>query len=153
MSVLTDLLGSIVKQVLGSAGEQLRTGLNPGAGTTAGKRMPAGESADGLLPPMAGPYRRVRVNDRFGGARSGGIFAGYDVDGTEVRVFVWLCPSPAAALERVREAGDGVAGSISWSRGAYCYSAASHETEGDVGLPATPEQVAALERFTAAFPY
>jgi hypothetical protein len=150
MSVLTDLLGSIVKQVLGSAEQQSRPQTAAGAPA---KRMPAGESADGLLPPMAGPYRRVRVNDRFGGARSGGIFAGYDVDGIEVRVFVWLCPSPAAALERVREAGDGVAGSRFWSRGPYCYSAASNETEGDEGLPATPEQVAALDRFIAAFPF
>ena len=192
MSGLGDLFGSIVKQVIGTAEEQLRAqaGLTTPAATAAdaaaapadkapygmgGKRSPTGETLDALLPATAGPYRRTRVNDRFGGARSGGIFAGYDVDGIEVRVLASLCPSPAAARERVRSArDDGAAvggfavtassvatepsyvaapGTILWTRGAYCYSASSHGTDGDVALPATPAQVAALDRFMTAFPF
>ena len=93
MSVFTDLLGSIVKQVIGSTDAPAPAGTAPGG--MAGKRMPSGETVDGLVPPTAGAYRRVRVNDRFGGARSGGIFGAYDVDGVEVRVLASLCPSAA----------------------------------------------------------
>lgn len=195
MSGLGDLFGSIVKQVIGTAEEQLRAraGLATEAAAPAatpadaaapadkapygmsGKRSPTGETLDALLPSAAGSYRRTRVNDRFGGARSGGIFAGYDVDGIEVRVLASLCPSPGAARERVRSArDDGAAvggfavtassvatepsyvaapGTILWTRGAYCYSASSHGTDGDVALPATPAQVVALDRFMTAFPF
>jgi hypothetical protein len=192
MPGLGDLIGSIVKQVVGVAEEQLRAqaglatqGTTPAAAPAAaadktpygmgGKRMPAGETVDALLPAAAGPYRRTRVNDRFGGARNGGIFAGYDVDGVEVRVLASLCASPAAAQEQARSARDdreavagfavtaasvgtepsyvAAPGTILWTRGAYWYSASSHGTEGDVALPATPEQVSALDRFMAAFPY
>ena len=191
MPGLGDLLGSLVKQVVGTVEEQLRAqaGSTTPAATPAdaaapgdkapygmsGKRSPAGETLDALLPSAAGPYRRTRVNDRFGGARSGGIFAGYDVDGVEVRVLASLCASPAAARERVRSARDdreevggfevtgasvgtepsyvAAPGTILWTRGAYCYSASSHGTDGDVALPATPGQVAALDRFMTAFPF
>jgi hypothetical protein len=193
MPGLGDLLGSIVKQVIGTAEEQLRAqaGLaTPGADTAApagtaptdtapygmsGKRMPVGETVEALLPSVARTYRRARVNDRFGGARSGGIFAGYEVDGVEVRVLASLFASPAAARERVRSARDNreevggfavtgasvgtepswvtVPGGIVWSRGAYCFSASSHGTEGDVPIPATPEEIAALDRFMTAFPF
>jgi hypothetical protein len=186
-----DLLGSIVKQVIGAAEEQIREQVGqktPAAPPTdaaapvdgapygmSGKRMPAGETVEALLPSTVGPYRRTRVNDRFGGAHNGGIFGGYDVDGIEVRVLASLCASAAAARERVRSAREGgeelggfavtgasvgtepsyvsVPGSLLWSRGAYCYSASSHGTEGDVPLPATAEQIAALDRFLAAFPF
>ena len=197
MPGLGDLFGSIVKQVLGTAAEELATqaGLTKpattppssasstdtaaAAGTTpygmGGKRMPSGDTPEALLPATVGPYRRTRVNDRFGGARSGGIFAGYDVDGVEVRVLASLCSSAAAARERVRSAREGgqelggfavtgssvgtepsfvsAPGSILWSRGAYCYSAGSHGTDGDIAIPATPEQIAALDRFMNAFPF
>jgi hypothetical protein len=191
MAGLTDLLGSIVKQVIGTAGEHLRAQaeLATPAATPddaaapagrapygmSGKRMPAGETAEVLLPSVARRYPRTRVNDRFGGARSGGIFGAYNVDGVEVRVLVSLCASPAAARERVRSTRDGrgelgsfavtgssvgtepswvaVPGAIVWSRGAYCFSASSHGTEGDIPLPATPEEVAALGRFMTAFPF
>ena len=190
MPGLGDLFGSIVKQVIGTAEEQIRAqaGLTkpaapadaaaPSAGAPYGmsaKRMPAGETVDALLPSTVGPYRRTRLNDRFGGARNGGMFGGYDVDGVEVRVLASLCASPAAARERVRSARDGgeevggfavtgasvdtepswvtAPGTITWTRGAYCYSASSHGTEGDISLPATPEQIAALDRFMTAFPF
>lgn len=194
MAGLGDLFGSIIKQVIGTAEEQLRAraGLEtPPAATTpadatpadatkapygmGGKASPSGETVEALVPSVAGSYRRTRLNDRFGGARSGGIFGGYDVDGIEVRVLASLCASPAAARERVREARDGgeelggsavtgssvgtepswttAPGAILWSRGPYCFSASSNSTDGDVGLPATPEQIAALDRFMRAFPY
>jgi hypothetical protein len=191
MPGLGDLFGSIVKQVVSAAEEQLRdqAGLTtpapvpsdpakPGEAAPygmSGKRMPAGDAVDALLPSSVGSYRRTRVNDRFGGARSGGIFGGYDVDGVEVRVLASLCASPASARERVRSARDGgedvgglavtgasvgtepsyvsTSGSILWTRGAYCYSASSHGTDGDVAMAATAEQMAALDRFMTAFPY
>lgn len=191
MPGLGDLLGSIVKQVIGTAEEQLRAqaGLATPAtapaaadATTAAapygmsrKRAPAGDTVEALVPSAAGPYRRTRVNDRFGGARSGGIFAGYAVDGIEVRVLASLCPSPAAARDRVRSARDGgeelggfavtgasvdtepswvtVPGAIFWSRGAYCFNASSNGTDGDIALPATPAQIAALDRFMTVFPF
>ena len=191
MAGLGDMLGSIVKQVIGAAEEQLRAQAGqatPAAPAPAGaapadtapygmgdKRSPTGETVETLLPSAAGIYRRTRVNDRFGGARSGGIFGGYDVDGVEVRVLASLCASPAAARERVRSARDNrdelggfavtgasvgtepswvaVPGAMIWSRGAYSFSASSHGTEGDVPIPATPEEIAALGRFMTAFPF
>ena len=181
MAGLGDMLGSIVKQVIGAAEEQLRAQAGQAAPADTApygmgdKRSPTGETVETLLPSAAGIYRRTRVNDRFGGARSGGIFGGYDVDGVEVRVLASLCASPAAARERVRSARDGgeelggfpvtgasvgtepswvtVPGAIVWSRGAYCFSASAYGTEGDVPIPATPEEIAALGRFMLVFPF
>jgi hypothetical protein len=201
--MLEELLDTLKQAVLNAL--QQRTGIDPGpvadrpapqAGATssraatvppsgpppaqdplglAGRRMPAGDTVDAVLPPQVGEFTRSRVNDRFGGIRSGGTFAGYRGDGVEVRVLVTLLRDAAAARERVREAGaeDGehggaqpaqqslgtepsyslAPGSAVWSRGAYCFSASSSDTEGDVPLPATPAQIAALERFIRAFPY
>jgi len=139
------------------------------------RRMLTGESLDAVLSTQAGEFTRSRVNDRFGGIRSGGVFAGYRRAGVEVRVLVTLLRDPAAARDRVREAGaaggehGGLAvgkqslgtepsfslapGSAVWSRGAYCFSASSSDTDGDIALPATPDQVAALDRFMRAFPF
>jgi hypothetical protein len=199
--MLDDLLGALKQGVLNAL--QQRTGIDLGASadatqprssaTTAtaapppgpaptgdplglaGRRMPAGETLDAVLPVQAGEFTRSRVNDRFGGIRSGGVFAGYRGGGVEVRVLVTLLRDAAAARERVREAGGqggehgGAApaqqsfgtepsyslapGSAVWSRGAYLFSASSSDTDGDIALPATPDQVAALERFMRAFPY
>lgn len=137
--------------------------------------MPAGESVDGLVPPVVGPFSRRRVNNNFGGPRSGGVFAAYLGDGVEVRVLASLASSAAAARKQVASSGAGdeaagvarataessgtepsfaaAPGVFTWSRGPYWFSVASHGTEGDVALPATEDQIAALERFMTAFPY
>ncbi|MGH7513307.1 MAG: hypothetical protein ACREOQ_10330 [Gemmatimonadales bacterium] len=139
------------------------------------RRMPAGETVDAVLPAQAGEFTRSRINDRFGGIRSGGIFAGYRGDGVEIRVLVTLLRDAAAARAQVGEAGGGggeqggaaptarsvgtepsfsfAPGSAVWSRGAYCFTASSSDTDGDIPLPPTPAQIAALERFMRAFPY
>jgi hypothetical protein len=101
-----DLLGSLVKQVIGTAEEQLRA---------------------------QAARERVR-SARENGEEVGGFGITASSVDTE--------PSFVAAP-----------GTILWSRGAYCYSASSHGTEGDLPLPATPEQVAALDRFMTAFPF
>ena len=60
----------------------------------------------------------------------------------------------AAAESRDTEPSFSAApGSFAWSRGPYWFSASSHGTDGDVGLPATAEEMAALARFMAGFPY
>jgi hypothetical protein len=137
--------------------------------------MPSGETVNQLLPQTVGSFTRTRVNDRFGGVRSGGIFAGYSDGGSEVRVLVSLAGTAAAARDQVRGSRDetqklgGAApmaeslgtepsysqapGGIVWSRGAYWFSASANGTEGDMPLPATPDDVAALDRFIRAFPY
>jgi hypothetical protein len=137
--------------------------------------LPPGESVDALLPSAAGEFSRVRVNDRFGGPRAGGVFGLYEAEGAAVRVLVSVASSPDAARRMVgqfrtgeREAGVPPAtaeslgtepsysrapGSFIWSRGPYVFCASSHDTEGDVALPATPAQVAVLDRFLAVFPY
>jgi hypothetical protein len=136
--------------------------------------MPSGESVDVVFPARVGEFGRARINDRFGGIRSGGVFAGYRSGDVEVRMLVTLHRNAAAARERVREgrgedgSGEGATskeslgtessyslnpGSAVWNRGPYCFSASSNDTEGDEPLPATAEQIAALERFMAAFPY
>ena len=71
------------------------------------RRMPAGETVDAVLPAQAGEFTRSRINDRFGGIRSGGIFAGYRGDGVEIRVLVTLLRDAAAARAQVGEAGGG----------------------------------------------
>ena len=137
--------------------------------------MPAGEAVDTLVPPAVRGFARTRVNNNFGGARSGGVFAGYSVDGVEVRVLASLAPNAAAArtqIEAASRAGEeaglpkatteslntepsfsAAAGAIVWNRGPYWFSVSSHGTDGDVALPATATEVAALERFMADFPY
>lgn len=161
----------------GSAERQAAVPAATGAGATAsgpaperdplglaGRRMPAGDTVDAVLPVEVGNFVRSRVNDRFGGIRSGGIFAGYRGEGIEIRLLVTLYRDAATAREQVRqqcgvqslgtEPSYSIApGSVVWSRGAYCFSASSADTEGDVPVPATPAQVAALDRFMAAFPY
>jgi hypothetical protein len=173
--MLDDLLGALKQGVLNAL--QQKTGVDLGARTGpapaadpigfAARPVPAGETVDAVLPLAAGEFVRRRVNDRFGGIRSGGIFAGYAGAGVEVRVLVTLLRSAEAAREQVRQsAADGTThsfgtepsyslapGSAVWSRGPYCFSASSSDTEGDEPLPPTPEQVAALERFLRAFPY
>jgi len=141
----------------------------------AGRRMPAGDTVDAVLPGQVGEFTRSRINDRFGGIRSGGIFAGYRGDGVEIRVLVTLLRDAAAARAQVGEAGGGegehggaaptarsvgtepsfslAPGSAVWSRGAYCFTASSSDTDGDIPLPPTPAQIAALQRFMRAFPY
>lgn len=137
--------------------------------------LPPGESVDALLPPQVGDFARTRVNDRFGGPRAGGVFGAYAGHGGYVSVLASVAPSAAVARSRVaefrageREAGvappaaeslgtepsySGALGAFIWSRGPYVFSASTRGTEGDVALPATPEEVAVLERFMAAFPY
>ena len=200
--MLDELLGALKQGVLNAL--QQRTGIDLGASadrtgqsgaaspanttaapagpapahdplSLAGRRMPTGDSVGAVLPAQVGEFTRSRINDRFGGIRSGGIFAGYHGGGVEVRMLVTLLRDAAAARERVRQAGDqngehgGAAptqrsfgtepsyslapGSAVWSRGAYCFSASSSDTDGDIPLPATPVQIAALERFMRAFPY
>jgi hypothetical protein len=151
------------------------TGARPTHDTfgLATRPMPSGETIDSLLPTRVGEFTRARVNDRFGGLRSGGVFAGYRSGEVEVRVLALLRRDAAAAREWVREAGGGEAGQggspieslgtepsfvltpagAVWSRGPYCFSASANETEGDMPLPATGDQVAAFERFMRAFPY
>ncbi|HXF95776.1 MAG TPA: hypothetical protein VNI61_06695 [Gemmatimonadales bacterium] len=137
--------------------------------------LPPGESVDALLPRAAGEFSRIRVHDRFGGPRAGGVLGLYQAGSAAVRVLAAAASSPEAARRLVaqcrageREAGvppavaesldtepsySGAPGSFIWSRGPYVFCASSHDTEGDVALPATPAQVAVLGRFLAAFPY
>ena len=136
--------------------------------------MPAGESVDALLPPVVGPFARKRVNNNFGGPRSGGIFAAYVVDGVEVRVLASLAAGAAAAREQIASRTDdktagvpsasaeslgtepsfsAAPGAFTWNRGPYVFSVGSHGTDGDIALPATEAQIAALDRFLDAFPY
>ena len=190
--MLDDLLGALKQGVLQILGTATDAGTQGAAATAAGspptgpapagdpfdlgqRRMPAGETLDAVLPTQVGEFTRARVNDRFGGIRSGGVFAGYRGGGVEIRVLVSLLRNAGAARERVREgaAPEGgqsstgparqslgtepsysfAPGSVVWSRGAYCFSASSSDTDGDIELRATAEQIAALDRFLRAFPY
>src|SRR5262245_49076024 len=115
--MLEDLLGALKQGVLNAL--QQRTGIDLGASTEPGRsnaspaeprttsaptgpapaqdplglgtrRMPTGDTVDAVLPAQVGEFTRSRINDRFGGIRSGGIFAGYQGGEVEVRVLVTL---------------------------------------------------------------
>lgn len=191
-----NLLGSLAKEALNLVRERTGVDLSGSSPTTPAptemavndaappqggvpfqldrRPMPTGESVDGLVPPLVGAFARKRVNNNFGGPRSGGIFAAYVVDGVEVRVLASLAASAAAARERIASPPDdetagvppasteslgtepsfsAAPGAFTWNRGPYVFAVGSHGTDGDIALPATEAQIAALDRFLAAFPY
>jgi hypothetical protein len=196
--MLAELLGALKRGVLNAVQQRMGIDLEPGAARQgdaataatappagpgpaqdplglAGRRMPAGDTLDAVLPTRVGEFVRARTNDRFGGIRAGGVFAGYQGGGVEIRVLVTLLRRAADAWARVGEAAGGpgeggggaptaqslgtepsyslAPGAAVWSRGPYCFSASSSDTDGDLPLPPTPDQVAALDRFLTAFPY